>query len=935
MKTRNLSLLIVLCITGTLCAADFRFGNLHYSIISESDRTVEVTQPDLCPDSFNIPDSVTWQGTVYRVTRIGSYAFTGCNINLTSVTIPNSVTSIGDAAFSGTGLTSVSIPNSVEYIGFGAFFDCTSLASITMGNSVRNLGGAVFSGCTSLTSIAIPSSVDSVTYDTFSGCTNLASVTIGEGVTSIGNGAFRNCTGLTSVTIPNSVTSLGGGAFWGCASLTSATIPNSVTSLGGGAFSDCTNLDSITIPNSVTSLGDGAFRDCTGLTSVTIGSSVTYIGNSAFSGCTNLTSITIPNSVTYIGNETFSGCTGLAFVTLGEGVTSLGNGAFSDCTNLDSITIPNNVTYMGSNVLKGCTGLISVTLGDGITSIEDHAFSGFTNLVSVTMGNSVRYIGTQAFSACTGLTAVTIPNSVDSVGSYAFSGCTGITSVTLGNNVTSIGFCAFMDCSGLTSVTIPNSVKRIENDAFSGCGLKKVNYEGDVKGWLSIDLSAQGSPIRCSRNLYINDVLLTDLVIPDDVTTLSDAFAYDTCLTSVVIGNSVTDISDRTFDGCTGLTSVSVKAGNTKYDSRNNCNAIIETATNTLVQGFSMTTIPNTVTSIGEEAFFECTGLTSITIPNSVTNIGEGAFMECTGLTSITIPNSIDSVGIYAFAGCTGLTSITIPNSVTSIGDDAFVYCTGLVSVVIGNNNELTIGRSVFEECESLKKVTCYADVPPTVIFESYEGEDGTIYRSGAFDTCRLSEMTLYVPVQAVDAYKEAEEWKEFAHIVPIGATSTDTDELVIAPSTTDVTITWPETAGAETYTIIITKNGEIICTLTFDSTGQLANIAFAAPARRGSTRHAPAALRTQSGFRFTITGLESDTQYGYSIVTKDHNEQPLSTYDGTFCTTNHIPTAIDNELSGESSFDNAMHTRKVFRDGQVLIQHNGKIYTPAGAEMK
>lgn len=530
------------------------------------------------------------------------------------------------------------------------------------------------------------------------------------------------------------------------------------------------------------------------------------------------------------------------------------------------------------------------------------AFSGFTNLTSVTIGNSVKYIGEAAFQGCTGLVSITIPNSVDSIALHAFNDCTGLTSVMLGNNVKTISYAAFSNCTGLTSITIPSSVTSIENDAFSGCGLKKVNYEGDVKGWLGIDFHSQGNPIRYSRNLYINDVLLTDLVIPDDVTTVSDAFAHDTCLTSIVIGNSVTDISMGAFYGCTGLTCVSVKTGNTKYDSRDNCNAIIETATNTLVKGFNITAIPNGVTSIGEEAFFDCTGLTSVTIPNSVTSLEFGAFSHCEDLTSVTIPNSI-----------------------TSIGEAAFYRCTGLTSVIIGNNDELKIGSNAFADCESLTNVTSYANVPPIIA----EGGDS------AFDSDRLSEMTLYVPAKAINDYKETEGWKDFAHIVPIGATSAETDEPVIAPSYTDVTITWPTTAGAETYTITITKDGETVCTLTFDSTGQLANIAFAAPARSGSTNHAPAALHTQSGFRFTVTGLESDTQYGYSIVTKDPDEQPLSTYDGTFCTTNRIPTATDGVSPDGSSDKAAVHTRKVFRNGQVLIQHTGKTYTLSGTEIE
>ena len=683
------------------------------------------------------------------VTSIGEDAFEDCS-GLTSVTIPDSVTSIRDYAFSGcTGLTSITIPDSVTSIGGYAFSGCSSLETIevdidnlayasvdgilynkaqtefihipaalagdvTIPDSVTSIGYAAFRNCTGLTSITIPDSVTSIGADAFWGCTDLTSVTIPDSVTSIGDSAFRGCTGLTSITIPDSVTSIGADAFYGCGGLTSivveegnsvyhsagncliktagktliagcktSVIPNdgSVTSIGSSAFRSCSGLTSITIPDSVTGIGSYAFYDCDGLTSVTIGNGVTSIGGYAFSGCTSLTSVTIPDSVTSIGWAAFLGCTGLTeinwdadavnnfsynssvfynagtsgngiTVTFGDSVTSIpaylfyvSNSAYSP--KVTSVIIGNNVTSIGSSAFRGCTGLTSITIPDSVTSIGSSAFYGCSGLTSITIPDSVTSIGNYAFSDCSSLTSITIPDSVTSIGESAFSGCDGLTSITIPDSVTSIGDRAFYGCTSLTSITIPDSVTSIGDYTFWGCtGLTEINWNATAVNYFS-----SNSSVFHNAGTSGNGIAVTfgDSVtsIPAYLFYVSNS-AYSPKVTSVIIGDNVTSIGERAFYGCSGLTSV---------------------------------TIPDSVTSIGNYAFRSCTGLTSITIPDSVTSIGSSAFSGCTGLTSVTIGNSVTSIGDCAFYGCTGLTSITIPDSVTSIGDDAFYGCTGLTSV--------------------------------------------------------------------------------------------------------------------------------------------------------------------------------------------------------------------------------------------------------------
>ena len=307
-----------------------------------------------------VPESLT-EVIITGGTSIGDYAFDGCS-NLTSITIPNSVTSIGNnGAFRGcSGLTSITIPDSVTSIGDDAFYGCSGLTSITIPNSVTSIGDSAFYGCSGLTSITISDSVTSIGSSAFYGCSGLTSITIPDSVTSIGSGAFEYCSGLTSITIPDSVTSIGRSTFYGCSGLTSVTISDSVTSIGDDAFRGCSGLTSITIPDSVTSIGSCAFYGCSGLTSVTISDSVTSIGDYAFDGCSGLTSITISDSVTSIGYSAFRGCSGLTSITIPDSVTSIGYSAFYGCSGLTSITIPDSVTSIGYSAFENCSGLSRV-----------------------------------------------------------------------------------------------------------------------------------------------------------------------------------------------------------------------------------------------------------------------------------------------------------------------------------------------------------------------------------------------------------------------------------------------------------------------------------------------------------------------------------------------------------------------------------------------
>ena len=336
---------------------------------------------------------------------------------------------------------------------------------------------------------------------------------------------------------------------------------------------------SVVIPSSVTynsetynvtSIGDYAFRDCSGLTSVTIPNSVTSIGGYAFQNCTGLTSITIPGSVTDTGYEAFNKCTGLTSVTIQNGVTRIGKGSFSDCKGLTSISIPNSVTSIGSFAFSGCTGLTSVTIPGSVTSIGENNVTG------------------------------------------AFSGCTSLTSVTIQNGVTNIYYGTFYGCTSLTSVSIPPSVTYIGQEAFALCTTSLVSfYIRDMAAWSSITFDKnwcydlhQG---HISYNIVLNNEEVTHLLIPQDAK----------------------KVNTQAFINCRGISAISVEEGNTVYDSRQNCNAIIETESNTLLVGCKSSFIPEGVSAIHDSAFFKRDELTSMTFPKSMQSIGINAFHGC------------------------------------------------------------------------------------------------------------------------------------------------------------------------------------------------------------------------------------------------------------------------------------------------------------------
>ncbi len=608
--------------------------------------------------------------------------------------------------------TVYSVPQGTLSIGAGAFYDCSSLVSITLPDSLQSVGDEAFSLCGKLASIPVSpdnpyfTSVDGVLFRTEDNALIVyplgkteESYFVPQGTEVLAAEAYRDCS-LRSVTLPGSLRIIEYGAFYGCNNLVSVNLPDGLSVIGDSAFIYCPNLPSVVLPDSLQSIGDSAFAYCNALTINSLPGSLRTIGGGAFACCSSITAFAVSpdnpvftsvggvlfnrtndtlvayptgkagktyavaKSVRSIGKRAFAGCSSLASVILPDGLTSIGNGAFDNCVSLTSVSLPAGIRSVADGAFFYCSSLASVSLPDGLTSIGDGAFSMCRALVSVSLPDGLLLIGDYAFDSCDELASINLPDSLLLLGDFVFSSCSALESISLPDGLKAIGNGVF--CSApLSSVVIPEGIESIGNEAFSYCySLSSVSLPGSLR---SIGASA-----------FFNCEELASVDFPDGLRSIGD-YAFESCLSleSASLPSGLETIGNLIFHGCESLAAIEVSPDNPNFISVDG--VLFDKEGKTLVAypaGKPGETygVPQGTQTIGDMAFDSCGELTSVILPDGLVSIGKEAFSGYFSLESVYFPDSLQSIAKSAFS-FTMLASVSLPEGLLSIGDDAFAYC--------------------------------------------------------------------------------------------------------------------------------------------------------------------------------------------------------------------------------------------------------------------
>lgn len=763
-------------------------------------------------------ESVTWNGIDLLESTNGK--ITTANVDNGEQTIIFTLKDqdrITSSTFLGSCIKSIVFPEAIvdklKIISNNAFSDCKYLEEFTVPKNVNQLGTEVFSGSTSLTTVVFDGNVltdKTIPNQTFKGCTSLTSVTLPESYEKIGTSAFEGCYALPSITLSNDCKIIDYQAFYNCKNLETVEINEGLTTIGYSSFSTCSKLKNIVLPESLETIGDNGFNDCKVLENVAIHKNCNRIGASAYENCKGLNDLTIDE----------------------DGVDIIiDRKAFSNCDSLETVNIPNRVKEVGVSCFYDCDSLTTVTGLLGLTKINNSVFYGCDKLVNITLHSGIKSIGDSAFYDCNSLetTEDIIVEGVETIGGSAFYGCDTL-DVIVSSTVNNIGYLAFTDlCDANNNVYCTTMYVNTGNTRYTsrdesgnecncimdydrntlyfGCNNTvipddvKIIYDYAFYYYNKFDEMPLPSGLtNINKYAFYHCIGLKNIVFPESLETIGErSFAQCSNIPKLHIPINVKYIGINAFYLCQSLNEITVDAGNTTYDSRNNSNCIMETSTDKLCFGCNNTVIPNdtkiieddacngyvslknivfpeTLTRIGNSSFASCDSITELYIPANVTFIHENAFKDASNIKTIAVDaenttydsrddgnwivntsenklmlaanidytalsTSITKIGANAFYGNSIITEFEIHDNVTEIGNNAFYYAK-LSKITIGSNVK-SIGAWAFWNCTNLTEITLKPLIAPTFDNSTfYLTKTGTVYYPSGSDYSDWEENT-------------------------------------------------------------------------------------------------------------------------------------------------------------------------------------------------
>ena len=640
------------------------FYDDNYSYIPLTVSTAEVqAHPTNRPESIQIPATVNWSEGSFSVTAVADNGFEN-NTNLTTVTLPESVKTVGNKAFYG----------------------CSKLSAVTF-NGQTAIGDEAFRNCTSLINVSLPSGLKTIGDRAFQNANSITQIEFKDGIESIGAFSFMDCKALTAVRLPNTTKSIGTSAFENCIKLTYASLGDNLTSLGNSAFRNCSVLTEISIPGTTVTVGEKAFQNCRTLALATLNSGITTIGGFCFDGCSELLSMTIPGTVRTIGGGSFNGCIALTSLTFGNSQYSVEIPQFTD-SPLKTLRIGRNLTYTYSNTLspfRDRTTLRRVLFtGDDVTNVYNYLLDGCTGITTISLPESLVTINGYAFRNCSSLPEITLPSALSSIGSHAFDGCSSIERLTINNSDKALTLgtdnSMFFD-SPIKSLYVGRNLSYTVN-SYTYPHEHAPFYE--QKELTELQFSEEGNITNIAAYFLYEAEKLPTLVLPEGITQINNyAFYKNSALTTVSLPTTLNKIGDYVFSNNSSIPSL---------------------------------TLPDNVTSVGQSAFRNCSAMESIHLSEKLSSLNQYVLAGCTSLKSIIIPPSVTEMRIGVFNDDISLTDVTIGDSETALtigigkqGKGMF-YSNPLENVYIGRNLRYTAdadnGFSPFKDLSTIQAVT-------------------------------------------------------------------------------------------------------------------------------------------------------------------------------------------------------------------------------------